>query len=498
MIRHVDTPQSRCLFGLARCDITPPVGIYHRMWGAATHDRSTGVHRPLTATAMVFRPAGPESKPAKAEEPIRPQPTDEQVLIAIDHCLLWAPEMGRLLAIVCNANALSREQVVVTFSHTHGAGLMDTSRSDLPGGEIIGPYLEQLGRQVAALVAEARDRIEAVTITYGTGRCALAAHRDFHDDDSEQWVCGFNPQGIADDAVLIARITANDDSIVATVINYGCHPTTLAWENSLISPDYPGALREVLEAATGAPCVFLLSPCGEIGPREGFVGNTAVADRNGRQLAYAALSTLEALPPPGTRYRYEGPVVSGATLGIWKHAPLSADELNARRSFRVRRWEIPLSYPEDRPTLDQLESERVRWQTAETDAISRGDEVAARDCHARVERTTRALTRRRDLPAGGSFPYPVTLLQLGQGFWITLEGEPYQLLQTTLRDRFPQAAIVISVIANGSRCSYLPPADIYGTGIYQESIAVLAPGCLEQLIQHIGDQIEQWLESTTR
>ena len=79
---HVETPQSDCRLGVARCDVTPPVGIYHRMWGAATHDRATGVHRPLTATALVFRahglPAGPET---------------EQALVAVDHCLLWAREM---------------------------------------------------------------------------------------------------------------------------------------------------------------------------------------------------------------------------------------------------------------------------------------------------------------------------------------------------------------------------------------------------------------------
>ena len=54
---RVLTPQSRCRFGIARCDVTPPVGIYHRMWGAATHDRATGVHRPLSATAVDWRGA---------------------------------------------------------------------------------------------------------------------------------------------------------------------------------------------------------------------------------------------------------------------------------------------------------------------------------------------------------------------------------------------------------------------------------------------------------
>ena len=46
----IEFPQSRCLIGVSRADVTPPVGIYHRMWGAAKHDKATGVHRPLTIT----------------------------------------------------------------------------------------------------------------------------------------------------------------------------------------------------------------------------------------------------------------------------------------------------------------------------------------------------------------------------------------------------------------------------------------------------------------
>src|SRR5512136_1606595 len=57
---RVNSPTSRVRFGHARVDITPPVGIYHRMWGAARHDRATGVHRPLTADAMVFGPVDAE------------------------------------------------------------------------------------------------------------------------------------------------------------------------------------------------------------------------------------------------------------------------------------------------------------------------------------------------------------------------------------------------------------------------------------------------------
>src|SRR3954467_12074152 len=104
MTTRVETPQSRCRVGFARCDITPPVGIYHRMWGAATHDRATGVHRPLTATALIFQAAN-ES----------PTPQTEQVLLALDHCLLLAREMESFLQTVCAHTQLTREQVLVVF-----------------------------------------------------------------------------------------------------------------------------------------------------------------------------------------------------------------------------------------------------------------------------------------------------------------------------------------------------------------------------------------------
>ena len=61
--------------------------------------------------------------------------------------------------------------------------------------------------------------------------------------------------------------------------------------------------------------MFLQGASGDLGPREGYVADTAVADRNGRQLGFAALAVLEALPPPGTRLQYEGSVESGALLG---------------------------------------------------------------------------------------------------------------------------------------------------------------------------------------
>ena len=45
--------------GVAKADITPPVGIYSRSWGSAKHDSAEGIHRPLYVTSMFLRGGDP-------------------------------------------------------------------------------------------------------------------------------------------------------------------------------------------------------------------------------------------------------------------------------------------------------------------------------------------------------------------------------------------------------------------------------------------------------
>jgi hypothetical protein len=480
------TPQSACRFGLARRDITPPVGIYHRMWGAALHDRSEGIHRPLLASAMVFEPStGSDTSTAS-----------RQVVIALDHCLLFHPQIMQITERVCERTNVPAEQVLITFSHTHGAGLMDPGRGNLPGGDLIGPYLERLANLVAEAVEEALASLAPAVLSYGTGRCSLAAHRDYWDEASGQFVCGFNPHQPADDTLLVIRATAAEGGkLLATLVNYACHPTTLAYENRLISPDYPGALREVVEQASGAPCVFLQGASGDLGPRDGYVGDASVADANGRQAGYAALAALEALPPPATAYRYQGPVVSGATLGVWRHEPLRDDEGARLARWQLRRGIVELPYRPGLPTLEETREQLAHWKGEEAAARAANDELKTRDAHAMVERQTRWLTRLSALPPGASFPFPYTLMQVGSAIWLGVEGEPYNLLQRTLRERFPKTPLVVMVLSGGSRAWYLPTSETYGKGIYQESMANLAPGCLERLVTALEGDLRRLIDT---
>jgi hypothetical protein len=485
-VLEIRAHQGNVLFGLARRDITPPVGIYGRWWPRATWDRVTGVHRPLTATAVVIRnPAAVDGIDGVAAE------SDEEIIVALDMCILYAGEQEALLADVRRRTGAG-DQLMCHFSHTHSAPPAALDQAGLPGGELIAPYLDRLAVEVAAAVIEAQGAVEPASIVFGQADSAMAGNRDLWDAESDQYVCGFNPDGPFDPTVLVARVSGADGALRATLVNYACHATTLAWQNSLISPDFPGAMREVVEDATGAPCVFLQGASGDTGPRDGFVGDTSVADRNGRQLGYAALSALAAIPAPATSFRYQGPSISGTTLGLWAHEELGETERAAAGTWRRRRWTVPLPYRDDLPSVDQARTDRELWTKEETIAKSAGDERKAADCRARAEQARRLIDKLSLLPPGPEYPLAVVLLQTGDAYWLALEAEHYNVLQRELRDRFPDVALVVMTLMDGGRVAYLPTAETYGKGLYQETIAVLAPGSLERLIEEVSEQLGAW------
>ena len=473
----VRTPASRCEFGIAWTDITPPVGMYHRMWGAASHDRSTGIHRPLRATIVVMRPL---------------DQSRQTVLVSLDHCLLRAPEMEALLSETCRLTGLSRSELLVTFSHTHSAGYLSRDRTDFPGGELIGPYLDSLPSKIDEAFRAANAKAQPATLTYGSTTCEMGCQRDYLDESRGHYVCGFNPDAAEPLPLNVVRVSVANN-VVATIVNYPCHTTTLAWENTLVSPDYVGALREVVERETNSPCLFLLAPCGDIGPRDGYVGDTSIADRNGRQVGFAALSVLAGMNPGETDHVYQGPVFSGATLGNWRHQPWSNERFASSAIVKHAALSVPLPYLSSLPKLVEAEQLHLELIAAEQAARASGQQSEVATLRAKVERQRRLIDRIRPLPQTETYPLPAWAWQWGDAFWIAVEGEPYHFLQSELIRQFLNRPLIAITLANGTNCSYLPTREAYSKPqLYQPEVALLAAGSLETLTEAIGCQLSDW------
>jgi len=401
--------------GVARCEITPPVGIYSRMWGAAEHDVAGGIHRPLYATVLSFAP-----------------PAGGRPLVLAGLDLGWwrsADDEWLLRGGVLQALSLDADRLMIHVVHTHAGPSTSLEAGNRPGGEKIRPYLCAVRDSVVRAAARAIEGAELSTLAWTTGRCCLAANRDLPDPRGEGLLCGFNPDAPADDTLLVGRVTSGPGRIVATIVNYACHPTSLGGANRLISPDYVGAMRQTVEEGTGgAACLFLQGASGELGPRRGFEADPEIADQNGRQLGYAALSALAGMLPHRKGLAFAGAERSGAMLGRWKtveQRPLTA--LEAIR-FGVN---LPLK---DLPSVGELDRRLSQCD----------DRVTA-------ERLERTLHQRQGLGEGDRLKMPAWCWRLGDSVLIGTPAEAFSGLQIQLRRQFPDRAVAVYVLAGLAR-----------------------------------------------
>lgn len=448
---------TRCRFGVATRDATPPLNAYGRWWGAATKDHKTGVHRPLLTSAAVFAPMEGDGDPL--------------ALVTIDNCVFRPGDDRALRTAIWERAGLPEANLMLAPSHSHSSANINTALTHLPGGDQAQPFLDYLARVIGDAIEEARNALAPSWVTWGYGKCTLARNRDFWDEEAQSFACGFNPEGPEDDTLLVGRVTHDDGRMAAVLFNYACHPTTLAWDNDLFSPDYVGAAREVVTGIYGVPALFMQGASGELGPRESYVGDTAIADRNGRQLGYAVASTLESLQPAGTTFVYQGLRKSGADLGIWADAPLAADQIEAASALDGVKTEVTIDLI-DMPSVAELQ-----------------DELAACEDRVMQERLRRFVDKRRGVGDGATFDFPLWVWRLGDAMAVGVPGEAYSSMQMTLREVFPDTPILLLGVTNGG-VGYLPPKARYAdTTLYQVWQSPYAAGSLEAVTEAAAEQI---------
>src|SRR5262249_37221665 len=146
---------------------------------------------------------------------------------------------------------------------------------------------------------------------------------------------------------------------IAILVNFAAHPTILAWDNRLISPDYPGTLRRVVESLTGATCLFLQGAAGNQDTICDYAKDVAMARWVGRQLGLEAAGVAETIhTQPGARQIVKH-VESSWTMGVTGYVPdpLADEAALSKVRSRVR----PVSLPRwQRPAPSAAEIENVQ------------------------------------------------------------------------------------------------------------------------------------------
>lgn len=224
--------------GIATANITPDeslvLGGYGIYFGNKKNCRwSKDVHDSLLASALYM---------VKADITL--------VLLELDLVGLVTSDINDIRESVARKLAISTDNVIVACSHTHHSpdtiGLWGTIIPPFSGrNEDYLKFVKEKAVQAAILAFE--DKAEA-KLFYNVGEEA-----DLHFNTYSEKV----KNAPIDHTITILKAVDNDGKVIATMTNWGCHPTTENGENRYISSDWVGPFRDVLKNEFGGEHIFI-------------------------------------------------------------------------------------------------------------------------------------------------------------------------------------------------------------------------------------------------
>jgi len=268
--------------GYAEVDVTPPDGIAMGGYGMPGGLRNIeGVHDRLRAQALYLANDAGQAF----------------LLVTIDSAgYFW--EMGgsgpgvrevrqRLAEETASTVKLAPEQILVAVSHSHASpdlmGFWQPFHTPIPADFLEWHASRVVEAGVAATQAPARAQLFQ-------GATELVGYSGRDNDCST----------VLDDTVGVLQARDEAGEPIATVVNYGKHPTILPEANHQASADFVWGYRTEVEAATGAPAMFVLGfeAATHDGPKVAEIDASDDFDRAyqvGKALADVTLAALPSL-----------------------------------------------------------------------------------------------------------------------------------------------------------------------------------------------------------
>ena len=236
--------------GASRVDVTPsravemagyPV-IRTQANGPQDHSKykgrdskSDGLIDPVWARAVVISSEGTNS-----------------ALVSLDICVIF-PELARAVRErVAESIKVDWSLIEICATHTHSgpdiSGMSGAIEQDLEDEMVLG---------IVEAIDNAYKNLEPATITTAVGQLnGVSINRRNESDEVDSRL-----------PVIVAR--RQDDSVIAVIYSFSCHPILVGAQNTKLYGDFPGAASRKLENWYGDKSValFLQGACGDINPR---------------------------------------------------------------------------------------------------------------------------------------------------------------------------------------------------------------------------------------
>jgi len=386
--------------GVARKIISPPKGIYLIGYG----DRSKGnlgVHDDLTATVLALDDG-----------------LHRAVIIACDLLAINEHTVARI-------QAQTGSNVVVCCSHTHSGPITYAGqRSSRKNRD----YITFLVTQIVQAVKEAMANLQPAHIYWAQGEANIAVNRRERKPDGHIEI-GVNPMGPIDRTVTILHAQSLDGKPILTLVNYQCHGTVLGPKNMLVSADWIGVMRRIVEQESGSLAMYLQGATGDLNPNHAWGRNDFEAvEKIGVSVAGQVLNLLPQLVP------VLGEAVSFHEEQVW--LPLEAEARGntpppTYRAVLARMAHVPQFM------VDSVLNYRYPWKTL----------IAARD-------------------GFWSVPVVLTHIRAGDLALFALGAEVFTEIGMAIKQTSTTNPTMFASVSNGC-IGYLPTASEHALGGYE-------------------------------
>ena len=225
--------------GVCKVDITPPVGIdfvgYHRETGI------NNIEERIYGTVFVF-----EKDEMKT------------VFISIDNIGMLVEDTNMIRERVASRLHVPFERITVVYTHTHSGP--ETVGDD----PLVQSYKMILANNVVHGAVTANNNLKLCEVGWGVTTGDIGVNRRERTSDGRAKM-GTNIDGVVDKRIgMLAIRNAETKELSGIIVFCTAHPNVLKGDSDVLSADYPGMTREILEKIVNCPVMIVQGAAGNV------------------------------------------------------------------------------------------------------------------------------------------------------------------------------------------------------------------------------------------
>ncbi|HDR4562031.1 neutral/alkaline non-lysosomal ceramidase N-terminal domain-containing protein [Bacillus cereus] len=395
--------------GVCKVAITPPVGIdfvgYHRETGI------NNIEEHIYGTIFVF-----EKDEMKT------------VFISIDNIGMLVEDTNMIRERVASELHMPFERITVVYTHTHSGP--ETVGDD----PLVRSYKTLLVNNVVQGAITANNNLRSCEVGWGVTTGEIGVNRRERTSDGKAKM-GTNVEGVVDKRIgMLALRDAETKELCGIVVFCTAHPNVLKGDSDVLSADYPGMTREILENIVNCPVIIV----------QGAAGNVNAKYRSSRealkQMAYILSGHVLTMLPTVTYSRIVKLRTISSTVQMQLKDIPEVDEIRSMAQLAEKQWGV---------NTDE-------WLTIVLEKYMQG---------------IRQL--RIDLE--------VQLFQVNDGMFSGIPMEPFSETALEMKERLQNELAFLSGYTNGY-IGYLPTKEEFAYGGYEVELSPVVYGPVTNLL----------------